>query len=579
MSSLRPLLRWVRRHRRKVYAGLCATVANVAVSLLIPLQLSRIIDDGIGGDDLGVVGTTTLRLIVVVVASFALSTTAAMLAVRTSFWVMSDLRSDLYRKIQTLSFAELDRWETGGLLVRLTSDMTKVQTIIAVTLSFAVQAPLMLVGALVAMLSLQPSLAAILIVILPLSGGVIWFVTARAEALYDAVQRHLDRLNTVLRENLAGARVVKAFVNGRHERRRFAVVNDKLVAEGIAVNELVAVLLPALLTIANLAVAFVLWRGGNRVIAGDLTDGELVAFINYLLMASMPTLMLAIIQPMFAAASASMERVVEVMDTEPAVASPPVPVEPAGGVIDGRIEFDHVSFSYDGEDVLCDVSFVAEPGCTVAILGATGSGKSTLTHLIPRYYDTCAGRVLVGGHDVRDLDLGLLRRSVAVAMQQPVLFAGTIADNLRYGRRNATDTEIREAAVIAQAHDFITELPDGYDARLEASGANLSGGQRQRLSIARALVVDAPILVLDDSTSALDAQTEARFRVALDQRAGQRTTILVAQRISSVLSADRIVLLNDGRVDAVGDHATLIGTNELYRDIFRSQLGEPEAVA
>jgi ATP-binding cassette subfamily B protein len=406
---------------------------------------------------------------------------------------------------------------------------------------------------------------------------VIWFAR-KARPMFAWVQERLDRLNTVLQENLAGVRVVKAFVRERHEIERFADANVDLMEKNIRIMRLVAILMPTMTLVLNFGVAGAIWLGGTATLAGGMTIGEVVASINYLTFALFPLMMLAGMLAPIAAADASSARILEVLDAEPRVTERPgarALAEP-----EGRIAFENVSFGYGadgGEPVLCDVSFVAEPGETVAILGATGSGKSTLIHLIPRFYDATGGRVTFDGIDVRDLQLASLRGNIGIALQEAVLFGGTIRENVTYGRPDATDEEIRAACDAAQALTFIEGLPEGLETAIGQRGVTLSGGQRQRLAIARALVVRPRILILDDSTSAVDIETEVRLQDALDHLISEsedRTTrFIVAQRISTVLLADRILVLDRGRVESCGTHDDLLERSPIYREIFLSQLG------
>lgn len=579
MGSLRLIIPWMRPYRRQATLAIVATIATVAINIAIPLLTARIIDDGIVADDMSVVTSTTLIMIVLVVAVLLLSAVAAVLGVRVAFGVETDLRSDLFRHIQTLSFANLDEIETGELLVRLTSDITKVRNVFAFGLSILAQAPLSFVGSLLAMLALDVQMAAIMLVLLPVTSVITWFVASRSDSLYELVQNKLDRLNTVLRENLAGAQVVKAFVRESHEAERFDAVNDDLTVHAIKVNQLVAALFPALLAVMNIGVAAVIWLGGNAVIEGRMTDGNLVAFINYLLATTFPIIMFAFIQPMLSAAGASSRRIKQVLDTSASVPVNPAPTPWARPL--GEIRFDNVTFGYGGQEaVLEGVNLQIPAGKTVAVLGATGSGKSSLVNLIPRFYDVTEGAVTIDGIDVRQMSKDDLRSHIGMSLQRAVLFSGTIRDNIRYGRPNASQAEVEAAARAAQAHDFISELEDGYDSWLEQGGVNLSGGQRQRLAIARALLVDPVVLILDDSTSAVDVETESFIQDSLaeltrSRHSQSRTTVLVAQRISTALGADEIVVVDDGHIVACGSHSDLINSSEIYRDIYRSQLGEP----
>jgi ATP-binding cassette subfamily B multidrug efflux pump len=414
----------------------------------------------------------------------------------------------------------------------------------------------------------------LMLALLPVVLGMIWFFLVRARPLFSSVQQKLDRLNQVLQENLAGVRVVKAFVRDEHENARFDRANDDLMAENVRVMQLIASLVPTMLFFVNIAVVGVVWFGGQLAIAGGFTVGEIVASTNYMTFSLFPLMMLGGMTAPISAADASAGRIWEVLDSTAEVQNRPQ-VKTLPGV-EGRVAFENVCFSYNhgcDELVLQGVNLVAEPGQTVAILGATGSGKSSLIHLIPRFYDVERGRVTLDGVDVRDLSLGDLRAQVGIALQEAVLFSGTVRDNIRYGRPDAAEEAVIAAAKAAQAHDFITAFPDGYDTWIGQRGVNLSGGQKQRIAIARALLVQPKVLILDDSTSAVDVETEARIQAALEQLMAGRTSFVIAQRISTVLTADKIVVLDRGQVAAEGTHAELITSSPIYREIYESQLG------
>jgi ATP-binding cassette subfamily B protein len=386
----------------------------------------------------------------------------------------------------------------------------------------------------------------------------------------------LEKVNTVLHENIAGVRLVRSFVRADYEKTRFAGVNDDLTQTQIKVNKLLSFLIPTLMLILNLGIAALLWFGGNMTIAGTITVGQIVAFSNYLFMTMFPIMLLGMILPQYYASVASMDRILEVVEAEPTISFPEMS---DAKVTEGRVVFENVSLDYDGDGdehtpVLVNVRFSAEPGQTVAILGATGSGKTSLVNLIARLYDPTEGRVMIDGVDVRQFNQAELRRNVAMALQNAVLFSGTIADSIRFGRPEASDEEVIAAAKAAQAHDFIMEKENGYQSRVEQRGANFSGGQKQRLAIARALCVKPKILILDDSTSAVDVETEAEIQKALEKLMVDRTSFVVAQRISTVLSADKIIVLENGRIAAEGTHQTLIETSQIYQAIYHSQLGD-----
>ena len=416
-----------------------------------------------------------------------------------------------------------------------------------------------------------PRLAFLPLALIPVELAALAWIVARATPMFTRVQERLDRLNGTLQENIAGVRVVKAFVRAEHEEARFGNANDGLAETAIRAGRTVAVTQPFLMMTMNLGVIGVLWFGGVRVTRGAMTTGQIISFVNYLTTALWSLMMVSQLVIMLARAVASSRRIQEVLDTEPALRDPAVPREwrPVG-----RVVFEDVTFAYDdGEPVLRGASFTAEPGRTVAILGATGSGKSSLVHLIPRFYDATSGRVLVDGIDVRELRQEDLRRGIGIALQETVLFSGTARDNIRWGRPDATDDEVIAAARAAQAHDFIMALPGGYDSPVGQRGANLSGGQKQRIAIARALLVRPAVLILDDSTSAVDVETETRIQEALDGPAHPPTRIVIAQRISTVLGADKILVLEDGKIVAEGTHAQLLEKSPIYRDIHDSQLG------
>ena len=572
---MRRMTRFLKPYQKASALALLMLISVVAMDLLIPRLVQRIIDEGITRNDMATVLNTALIMIGVSFISALLTVGNTVLAVRVAQNFATDLRSALFRKIQTFSFGNLDRLQTGQLMVRLTSDVNQVQQIILLSLRILTRAPLMMLGSVILLILTSWQLALLMLVLLPTTTLIIWFFTSKTQPLFLQVQRKLDKLNTVLQENLAGVRVVKAFVRADHENARFDQANSVLTAQTIQVMRLLSMLFPTMLLLINLGTAAVVWFGGYQVISGTLTMGAVVASVNYLLSTMFPLLMMSMMMGPLSAAQASAGRIQEVFDSDPEVQSRPQ----AHALTDatGRVAFENVCFSYSQdchEPVLNKVNLVAEPGQTVAILGATGAGKSSLIHLIPRFYDATEGRVTLDGVDVRDMTLESLRAQVGIALQEAVLFSGTIRDNIRYGRPDATDAEVVTAAQAAQAHDFIVALPDGYDTLVGQRGVNLSGGQKQRIAIARALLVQPRILILDDSTSAVDVETEAGIQAALDQLKNGRTSLVIAQRISTVLNADKIVVLDRGQIAAVGTHAELMASSPIYQEIYQSQLGD-----
>jgi ATP-binding cassette subfamily B protein len=521
-----------------------------------------------------ILGTSLLMLgAALLSALFAVANT--LLSVRAGLSIGADLRSAIARKVQTFSFGNLDDFQTGQLIVRSTSDVSMVEMVVQMGMRILARAPLWALGSMAMLVINTPQLALITVALLPVIAGLIWFFLTRGRPLFLTIQEKLDRLNQVLQENLAGVRVVKAFVRGDYEIERFERANLDLFERALYVMRFMSVVIPTLFFLVNLAVVGVVWFGGVTAIDGDFTVGQLVAGVNYMLYAIFPVAMLGMMVVPISSATASAGRIWEVLDSNPDVNPPAEPTQLPE--IGGRVAFEDVCFSYDGqcgEPVLQGIDLVAEPGQTVALLGATGSGKSTLVHLIPRFYDVDDGRVLLDGVDVRDLSLHQLRTHIGVALQEPVLFTGTMRDNIRYGRLDASEDEVIAAARAAQAHDFITSFPEGYDTQVGQRGVNLSGGQKQRIAIARALLVKPDVLILDASTSNVDVQTEIEIERALERVMADATTFVIAQRISSVLAADKIVVLDRGRVAAEGTHEELIATSKIYREIYRSQLGD-----
>jgi ATP-binding cassette subfamily B protein len=574
MNDLKELLRFVRPYRRLALFSFAMLLAMVALDLAVPRLVERTIDQGVRRGDMAVVlGTSALMLAlsIIEVAAAVLNSNSS---VRVGESVARDLRQAVFVKIQSFSHGNMDRFSTGRLMVRLTSDTGAVQRLAQVTLRIGTRAPLTMLGAIALMFVTSPGLAAAMVPILLVAGVCIVVFSARMEPLFRAVQQRLDRLNTVLQENIAGARLVKAFVRSGREIARFEATNTELADGTTSVTQYMSLMTPMLTVLINLGMVLVIWMGGNRVIQGRLSLGQIVAFTNYLLATLNPLVMMTQLSNTWANGMASARRVNEVLDAESAV--PPASPGSASLAASGpcSVAFLGVSFSYGpGLAALEEVSLSAEPGQTVAILGSTGAGKSSLVNLIPRFYDVDRGQVLVGGIDVREIREDSLRARVAVVPQESVLFSGTVRDNIRYGRPEATEGEVVAAAQAAQAHDFILRLPQGYDTRVEERGVNLSGGQKQRISIARALAAKPGVLVLDDSTSAVDVETETRIQTALPAALGACTVFVVAQRISTVLNADKIVVLEQGRVVAEGRHRELLGSSPIYREIYDSQLG------
>jgi ATP-binding cassette subfamily B multidrug efflux pump len=578
-GSLKPLVRYLKPYWRWATLAPLLMLFEVAMDLMQPRLMQRIVDEGITPMNMPVVIQTGLLMVGLAVLGWFGGAGNGFFATKAAQGFGADLRGALFRHVQSLSFANLDRLETGQLVTRLTNDVTHVQEAVMTLLRILIRAPLLMVGGLVMAVLTAPSLAFIPLGLMPLLLLVVVWLVRRATPLFGQVQARLDGVNQVMEENLSGVRVVKAFVRKAHEVLRFGRSNEDLVATTIHAMRLMALMHPAMIVILNAGIVAVLWFGGVRVAEGSMQVGQILAFVNYLQQTLFSLVMVSMLIVQVARANASAERISEVLHAHPEVHNRPNALRDVA--LSGHVAFEGVTFSYHGSGgapVLRDVSFAVEPGQTAALLGATGSGKSSLVHLIPRFYDPDAGRVTVGGYDVRDLDLATLRRAIGIATQETVLFSGTIRDNIRYGRPEASDEEVIAAARVAQAHDFITSFPEGYDTVVGQRGVNLSGGQKQRLAIARALLVDPAVLILDDSTSSVDVETAARIQAALREARADRTCILIAQRISSVLHADQILVQDEGRIVAVGTHRELLATSDLYRDIYESQLGGEDSV-
>jgi len=574
MNSVKGLSQFLKPYWLWVLLTPTLMILEVIMDLLQPKLVQQIIDVGIAQLDLAYIVRTGLLMLGLAAIGVLGGMGGSVFGTKTSQAFGADLRYTLFAKVQSLSFGNLDELETGQLITRLTNDVTQVRQVVVMMLRMMVRAPLMLIGSLVLATLTSPRLALLFFVLIPALVTVLITVIRKATPMFIQVQERLDDLNTVMQETLAGIRVVKAFVRGDHEVARFKSTNERLMTQTIRTAKTVAVVMPAMMLALNLGIVAVLWFGGAQVSVGGMQVGEIVAFISYLQRTLMELMMLSMLIMMLARAQASAERIVEVLDSEPQVQNRAQTA--TAWTAQGRVAFENVTFSYNGHDhapVLKDVSFVAEPGQTVALLGSTGAGKSSLVHLIPRFYDVSAGSVKIDGVDVRDMDKDALRRNVGIALQESVLFSGTIRDNVRYGRPDATDAEVVVAAKAAQAHDFIRALPDGYDTELGQRGVNLSGGQKQRVAIARALLIHPAVLILDDSTSAVDVETEIKIQDALEEIMKDSTSFVIAQRISTVLNADKILVLDNGQIAAEGTHKTLLASSDIYREIYESQLG------
>ena len=544
--------------------------------LFLPLLMADIIDVGINGDGgMSCIWKAGLGMLVLSVLSLYSGMTAAKTAAVASQGFGRNLRGAMFDKIQNFSFADIDRFSSASLITRLTNDVNSIQMTVMMCLRMLVRAPVQLLSALVVCLVMNARLTLVIVVVIPVMCLLLWLIMRACERLFTRFQQKIDALNNTVQENLVAIRVVKAFVRGDFERKKFKKSNDELRDAGLAAVMRVILISPVMMLSMYAAILGVMWFGGGFVAKGELLPGELYAFFSYIVQVLMSVLMVGMCLLMLTRAVACAKRVLEVLDAEPDISDSPESHERELPESRGRVEFKNVSFKYSaagtGDDVLHGIDLTVEPGQFVAIVGGTGTGKSTLVNLIPRFYDVTQGQVLVDGVDVRDYPLEELRSRIGMVLQTNVLFSGTVRDNLLWGRADATEEEIRRAAKDAQALDFIEAMPQGFDTWLDQGGVNVSGGQKQRLCIARAMLRHPAILILDDSTSAVDSATEAEIRRSFSENLKDTTVIIIAQRISSVRYADKIVVLDDDHIAAEGTHDELMETSDIYREIYQSQ--------
>jgi ATP-binding cassette subfamily B multidrug efflux pump len=580
---IRLLRRYLAPFRGRIVLVLGLLLIQAIGNLYLPTLNGDIINEGVATGDTDYILRVGGLMLLVSAALGIASIVGVYWGAQIAMGMGRDVRSAIFRKVETFSQVEVNRFGPPSLITRNTNDVLQVQTVVFMGLTLMVSAPILIVGGIIMAVRQDVPLSGLLVVVLPLMVVFIGLVMSRAIPLFQAMQVKLDRLNQVMRETLAGVRVIRAFVRTRHEEARFDDASQDLFQTALRVNRLFAITIPVMTAILNFSTVAVMWFGAMRVDSGEMPIGNLTAFLQYLMQILFTVLMAVFMFVFVPRAAVSAGRIQEVLETEPAIIDPPQPKRlPEGSRGTGaRVEFRNVEFRYPGaqDAVLRDVSFVAEPGETVAIVGSTGSGKSTLINLIPRFYDATAGAVLVDGIDVRDLDRQDLWARLGIVPQKAFLFSGTVASNLRYGDEHATDEDLWRALETAQGRDFVEEMEGRLEAPIAQGGTNVSGGQRQRLAIARALVRRAGILIFDDCFSALDFGTDARLRAALDRELGWATRIIVAQRVGTVMKADRILVMDEGRIVGSGTHRELLAANETYREIVFSQLSESEAAA
>ena len=568
---MKKYLKYIKPYLIYFILGPIFMLTEVFGEIWIPRLMSFIINNGVANRDVAYIfkigGVMLCACLVMVIGGIG----GAYFAAKASVSFSADLRSDLFKKIQGFSFADLDEFSTGSLVTRLTNDLQQIQNMIAMSLRMALRAPGMLVGGFIMALGLNSELAMILLIVIPLLGISIFLIMSTAYPLFGKMQTALDNLNNGIKETLTNIRVVKSFVREDHELQKFTGLNDELKDKTLKAMNIVIMTMPIMTVFMNITSCAVVWFGGNRIIAGDMPVGDLTAFITYVTQILMSLMMVAMVILTSSRSMASFARVSELLKFEPELND-----ENAASrdklVESGSIEFKNVAFAYKKTNVLKNISFKVEPGETIGILGPTGCGKTSMVQLIPRLYDVTEGEVLVDGTDVRDYSLKNLREGVGMVLQYNTLFAGTVYENLRWGNEDADDEEVRRFAAYAQADGFVSEFKEGYEHMIEQGGSNVSGGQKQRLCIARALLKKPKILILDDSTSAVDTATERRINEAFNSELKGTTKLIIAQRVSSVKDADRIIVMEDGSIVDIGTHEELISRCEEYKAIYYSQV-------
>lgn len=574
--SLLKLFRFLRPYTPQVLVVLLLAFFQSLSELYLPTLMSDIVDKGIVSGDTAYIWRVGGVMLLVAAGGTLVAIGGAYLSAVVSSGFGRDMRGQVFRKVQSFSLQEFDRLGTATLITRTTNDITQVQMVVMLILRMMITAPMMMIGGIVMAVSKDPTLSLVIVVTIPVLVGLIALVASKGIPLFKAMQQKIDRLNLVVREGLTGIRVVRAFNRTDHERRRFQEANRDLTDTAIRVNKLMALMMPLMMLLMNLTAVAIIWFGGIRIDAGQMEVGDLMAFIQYVMQIMFSLLMLSMMFIMVPRASASAVRINEVLEVVSTVQDPARPQQPAN--LQGQVEFRSVSFYYPGAErpAIEGISFTARPGEVTAIIGGTGAGKTTLVNLIPRFYDATEGQVLVDGIDVREWRQEDLRARIGYVPQKALLFTGSIADNIRYGKEDASDAEVAHAAEVAQAASFIGEMKEGYGTEIAQGGTNVSGGQKQRLTIARALVRRPEIYIFDDNFSALDFKTDARLRAALKPETARATTFIVAQRVSTVMDADRIIVLDAGRIAGMGTHKELLQSCEVYREIVSSQLSEEE---
>lgn len=568
---MKAILRQLKQYKKAAVLTPVFTALEVVMEVLLPFITSVIIDQGLMGNNMPAVFRYGGMMVVMAVCSLIFGALAGKYAASASAGLACNLREGMYEKIQTFSFSNIDKFSTAGLVTRMTTDVTNVQNAFQMVIRIAVRAPLMLVFSMVMSFMISARLSLVFLAAIVFLAAVLGVLIRRTTKIFDVVFQKYDDLNAGVQENISAIRVVKAYVREDYEKQKFARAADRLYRLFVKAESLTAVNNPAMMLVVYACITAVSWFGAKFIVSGTMSTGDITSLFSYIMSVMMSLMMLSMIFVMLTMSSASIQRISQVLREEPELSNP---AEVVKELRDGSIDFDHVSFAYkkgSGEETLCDINFHIHSGETVGVIGGTGCGKSSLVNLISRLYDATSGTVLVGGRDVKEYDMEALRNQVAVVLQKNVLFSGTVLENLRWGKEDATEEECMEACRAACADEFVEKMPEGCRTYLERGGTNVSGGQKQRLCIARALLKHPRILILDDSTSAVDTATDAKIREAFRKKIPGTTKIIIAQRISSVQDADRILVLENGRVNGFDTHERLLESNDIYREIYESQ--------
>ncbi|OKZ97788.1 MAG: ABC transporter [Clostridiales bacterium 42_27] len=569
---IRKLAPYTKGYRVWIFLGVLCSAGEAVLELLLPKAMSQIVDVGIANGDKAYILATGLKMILMALASLVMGVGAAGLAAKAGMGFGANVRAAEYAQVQRFSFANIERFSTASLITRLTNDVSSVQMTLMMGMRMLVRAPVMLITALVMALTISLQLSQVFLVVLPLLLLLVAIVIRYVGPFFTALQKSTDDLNLVVQENLNAIRVVKSFVREDREQEKFTQRSEKLRQTAERAFSFVVLFVPLVTLIMGGTIMSIMWLGGHYVVGGTMLSGDLIAFFTYASEILMSLMMVAMVMMVLTRSIACGKRIVEVLEEQPEITDSAA--DPALTVENGEVDFDHVYFKYHKDSDawnLDDICLHIDSGMTVGILGGTGSAKSTLVSLIPRLYEATEGVVSVGGHDVREYTMEALRQGCAMVLQKNTLFSGTIRENLRWGREDATDQEMEEACRMACADEFISRMPDGYDTHIEQGGANVSGGQKQRLCIARAILRRPRVLILDDSTSAVDTATDAKIRSALRQALPGATKLIIAQRISSVMDADLIVVLDDGKISGAGTHDQLMASNHIYQEVYKSQ--------